>query len=71
MVATHEGQTVGLLVEAVSEILSVDRTRIQETPDLRSENTRRSITGVITLDDGMTRVIDLAAILHSARRTAS
>lgn len=71
VVATHEGQTVGLLVEAVSEILSVDRTRIQETPDLRSENTRRSITGVITLDDGMTRVIDLAAILHSARRTAS
>ncbi len=70
VVAVHEKQTIGLLVEAVSEILSVDQSSIQEAPDIRSENARRTITGVITVDDGMTRVIDLAAMLHGARKPA-
>jgi purine-binding chemotaxis protein CheW len=64
MVATHEDQTVGLLVESVSEILSVARDQIQATPDVRSETVRQNITGVITLEDGMTRVVDLGAIVQ-------
>ncbi len=64
VVAMHGGQTVGLLVEAVSEILSVSREKIQETPDIRSEVARQSITGVIPIETGMTRVIDLGAVLH-------
>lgn len=71
VVATIENQTVGLLVEAVSEILSVQKSQIQDTPDIRSESTRASITGVIPIEDGMTRVIDLAAvILHRMRQVA-
>lgn len=69
VVAMHGGQTVGLLVEAVSEILSVSRDQIQETPDIRSEMARQSITGVIPIETGMTRVIDLGAVLHQAGRT--
>jgi purine-binding chemotaxis protein CheW len=69
VVAMHGGQTVGLLVEAVSEILSVPRDQIQETPDIRSEMARQSITGVIPIETGMTRVIDLGAVLHQAGRT--
>lgn len=68
VVAMHGGQTVGLLVEAVSEILSVSRDQIQETPDIRSEMARQSITGVIPIENGMTRVIDLGAVLHSGSR---
>lgn len=64
MVAMQGDQTVGLLVEAVSEILSVTAEQIQETPDVRSESVRQNITGVITLEDGMTRVIDLGAIVQ-------
>jgi purine-binding chemotaxis protein CheW len=71
VVAMHAGQTVGLLVEAVSEILSVDRSQIQDTPDIRTENLRRSITGVITVDDGMSRVIDLGAMLQGARKVSA
>lgn len=69
VVAMHGGQTVGLLVEAVSEILSVSRDQIQETPDIRSEMARQSITGVIPIENGMTRVIDLGAVLHQNGRT--
>lgn len=71
VVAMHGGQTVGLLVEAVSEILSVSRDQIQETPDIRSEMARQSITGVIPIETGMTRVIDLGAVLHPSSRTAA
>ncbi len=69
VIAAHESQTVGLLVESVSEILSVERDRIQETPDLRSDNSRQSIIGVIPVDDGMTRIIDLGAVIQTDRRT--
>jgi purine-binding chemotaxis protein CheW len=69
VIAAHEAQTVGLLVESVSEILSVARDRIQETPDLRSDNSRQSIIGVIPVEDGMTRIIDLGAVIQSDRRT--
>ena len=69
VIAAHEAQTVGLLVESVSEILSVARDRIQETPDLRSDNARQSIIGVIPVDDGMTRIIDLGAVIQMDRRT--
>lgn len=69
VIAAHEAQTVGLLVESVSEILSVPPDRIQETPDLRNDNSRQSIIGVIPVEDGMTRVIDLGAVIQMDRRT--
>ena len=68
VVAMIDNQTVGLLVEAVSEILSVSRDRVQDTPDIRSESTKQSITGVIPIDEGMTRVIDLAAVIQTRNR---
>lgn len=71
VVATIESQTVGLLVEAVSEILSVQKSQIQDTPDIRSESTRLSVTGVIPLEEGMTRVIDLAAVIQHRGRHAA
>lgn len=71
VVAMIDNQTVGLLVEAVSEILSVDRGQIQDTPDIRSETTKQSITGVIPMEEGMTRVIDLAAVIQARGRQAA
>jgi purine-binding chemotaxis protein CheW len=71
VIAMHGSQTVGLLVEAVSEILSVGRERIQETPDVRSDTARQTITGVITVDEGMTRVIDLAAVVQPRGKAAA
>ncbi len=65
VVAMHDSQVLGLLVEAVSEILSVPRHQIQETPDMRSDSARQSVTGVITVGEGMTRVIDLGAVVQT------
>ncbi len=63
IVASVEGQMVGLLVDSVSEILSVSNERIQETPDVRSETTSDFVQGVISLEEEMARVINLASVI--------
>lgn len=59
IVAAHDGQTIGLLVEAVCEILTVATSTIQPTPDVKSDATKEAILGVISHEDDMTRIIDL------------
>ena len=70
VIAAHETKTVGLLVESVSEILSVDRDQIQDTPDLRNESAKQAVTGLIPFENGMTRVIDLAEVIQAGSRGA-
>lgn len=64
VVAMNGDEIIGLLVETVSKIISVVRDTIQDIPELRSDATRQSITGLITLDDGMARVVDLGGVVH-------
>jgi len=63
IIATVETQTIGLLVQSVSEILSVDCSEIQETPDVKSTATSQTISGVISLGEEMTRIVDLNAVI--------
>lgn len=65
IVAAVGGTTIGLLVESVSEILSVEKSSIQETPDIKSEATRNSILGMISVGDAMVRVVNLDAVLDA------
>ncbi|WP_305971075.1 MULTISPECIES: chemotaxis protein CheW [unclassified Mameliella] len=67
IVAAVDGATIGLLVESVSEILSVDKSEIQETPDIKSEATRNSIQGMISVDETMVRVVNLGAVVESGK----
>ena len=71
IVAAMEGTTIGLRVESVSEILSVEKSAIQETPDIKSEATRHSILGMISVDDTMVRVVNLEAVLESGKGVTS
>jgi purine-binding chemotaxis protein CheW len=64
VVAMNGSEIFGLLVESVSRIISVVGELIQDIPELRSEAARQSIAGLIMLDDGMTRVIDLGGVVH-------
>jgi len=56
-------QVVGLLVEAVFDILSIPASAVQETPDVASEAVKAFINGVITVEEKMIRLIDLVRIL--------
>lgn len=63
IIAQIDGRTVGLLVDAVSDILSVSAEEVQSTPDVVSEKGGGSVAGIITRDERMIRMIELAGIL--------
>ena len=63
IVSAVGNKPVGLLVDSVSEIISIKSDEIQVTPDIGCEGTQNSIQGVIALEDNMVRVIDLQSVI--------
>lgn len=57
-------QTIGLLADVVSDILTIDDTSMRQVPDIASEVARDFISSVVTFEDGrMLRKIDLSRVL--------
>lgn len=54
---------VGLLVDAVSEILAVQRSDVQPTPNVDCETVAQFVCGIITVEDRMISWIELDEIL--------
>lgn len=63
IVARIGHQTVGLLVDAVSDILSVSEGAIQPTPDAASEGVRALVRGLLAMDGRMIGIIALDRLL--------
>jgi purine-binding chemotaxis protein CheW len=59
IVAQIGTQTVGLLVDAVSDILTVTDDLIQPTPDVASEMVRTFVRGLVAIDSRMISLITL------------
>lgn len=71
IIAVVGGQVVGILVDAVSDILSVAPDAIQETPKVSSDMTKSFIEGVIAVDERMLRLLDLNAIFPAGSKGRS
>lgn len=56
-------RTVGLLVEAVSDIMSLPPADLKPTPDIASAEAKTFVQGVFTSQDRLIRVIELARVL--------
>lgn len=65
IIAQVGNQTVGLLVDAVSDILTVSSGSIQATPDVASELARTFMKGVIAMEGRMLSLIALDSVLTS------
>ncbi|HTO32774.1 MAG TPA: chemotaxis protein CheW [Pararhizobium sp.] len=64
-------KVVGLLVEAVSDILTINEEDIQPTPDMTSEFERTFARGVLAIDKRMICLIELEAVFpHSESEAA-
>lgn len=61
----------GLLVDAVSDILSLDPILIQPTPDVASQIARSFVRGVVAMEGRMISIIALEAILPAIDREAA
>jgi purine-binding chemotaxis protein CheW len=63
IVAQVEAQIVGLLVDAVSDILTVTDDMIQGTPDVASDLVRTFVRGLLAIDGRMVSFISLDRVL--------
>ncbi|MBO0663449.1 chemotaxis protein CheW [Jiella sp. MQZ9-1] len=59
IVAEVQDAVIGLLVDRVADILTVEAKTIQPTPEMRGSFTGGYVTGVIATGDGMTCFLDL------------
>ncbi len=64
-------QRVGLLVDAVSDILTVDETSIQPTPDVVSDLVRTFVRGLLPIDGRMISLMSLDHVLPQAALEAA
>jgi purine-binding chemotaxis protein CheW len=71
IVAQIGRQCVGLLVDAVSDILSVTDNLLQPTPDVASEMAKIFVKGVIAIEQRMITLISLDQVLRAAEPAAA
>ncbi len=71
MVVQVERQVVGLLVDAVLDILTVSEGQIQPTPDVASEMAKMFARGAIALEDRMISLIALDHVLPAMENEAA
>jgi purine-binding chemotaxis protein CheW len=64
-------QTLGLLVEGVSEILTISQDLIQPTPDIASKTAKDFVSGIVATDGRMISLIALDAILPADAHVAA
>ncbi len=64
-------QIIGLLVDAVSDILTVTEDNIQPTPDICSDMVRVFVRGLLTLDGRMISLVSLDEVLPEMESLAA
>src|ERR1700679_4281817 len=64
IIVTHIGErTVGLMVDAVSDILTVSNDLVQPTPDVTCDTVKAFVKGILAIDDRMISLISLDHVL--------
>lgn len=71
LVVQARGHTLGLLVEGVSEILTIGEDLIQATPDIAAQTAKDMISGIIALDGRMISLISLDALMPNDNKDAA
>jgi len=71
IVAQTGRQVVGLLVDAVSDIIAMSSEKVQPTPDVGSEAARSFVIGVMAIDDRMISLIALDSVMPNVSGEAA
>ncbi len=64
-------QVVGLLVDAVSDILTTSEASMQPTPDVASELAKTFVKGVYAVEGRMISIVTLESVLPIAAKAAA
>jgi purine-binding chemotaxis protein CheW len=72
IIVTHIGErTVGLMVDAVSDILTVSDDLVQPTPDVTCDTVKAFVKGILAIDDRMISLISLDHVLPDLEAEAA
>ena len=71
IVAKLDRRLVGLLVDAVCDILTVQGAALQPTPDVACEAVKTFVKGLLPLEDRMVSLIDLEQVLPRFKAEAA
>jgi purine-binding chemotaxis protein CheW len=64
-------QIIGLLVDAVSDILTLTTENIQPTPDVASDFVKSFVRGILAIDGRMIGVIELDGVMTTESEAAA
>jgi len=64
-------QIIGLLVDAVSDILTLTTENIQPTPDVASDFVKSFVRGILAIDGRMIGVIELDGVMSTEMEAAA
>ena len=71
IVIGQQETVIGLLVDAVSDIISVDKEKLQPPPAVTTGSVHATVTALTHFDDRLIRVLDPSSIIrHSNGRVA-
>lgn len=65
IITVVQSQTIGILAEVVSDIITVQDEDIQPVPDIVSDTVKSFISGVVIVNGQMIRKLDLTRVLPS------
>lgn len=65
MVVNVDGRDLGLLVDAVADILTVAPEAIQPIPELEHAHHSETLSGIVAVDGRMVALLDLSQLLHA------
>ncbi|MEM7721175.1 MAG: chemotaxis protein CheW [Pseudomonadota bacterium] len=71
IIAVIEDQTIGLLADVVSDIITVLDDGLQPVPEMAAASSGSFISGVLTVNDAMIRKLNLTSILPQSRPVAA
>ena len=58
-------RTIGVVVDAVSDVYAINQEDISETPDLAFNMVKQFVTGFATIDDKMIIMLDIDALIST------
>jgi len=71
IVVQAEKETVGLLVDAVSDILTISKSELQAPPEMSADNGHSYVSSLIIVEERMIRILSLSAVLPSESMEAA
>jgi purine-binding chemotaxis protein CheW len=71
IIVSVENRTIGLLVDAVSDILSIDVAEIRPVPELERAAGNEFLSGIIATTTGMVVLLDLENLFRGVVSTAA